>query len=289
MKQARLILGGGSAYGLAHMGVIAAVREHFEISGIVGTSMGAIIGACAAWGIPPEQMLSMAQDISTLELFSPLHLDFSRAGIFDGKAVRKLFAGWVSSANIQDCRIPFVAIAYDLIRKRSILIDKGPLADAMRASSSLPFIFAPHQIGDYLLVDGGVAHPLPLAFAHKVPGDITIAVNVLPPMALKAEVISLKPSRPKERITRYDVFMESLMQNQGFIAVQAATQFKPDIYIDAYHPNLKFTDLKKAATFYEHGFKVANTSLAAYSEADFPTKLKETYEQLKLRLKEAWR
>lgn len=289
MKRARLILGGGSAYGLAHMGVIKAITEQFEISGIVGTSMGAIIGACAAYGIEAPQMLEMAEEISTIELFNPLNLDFTRSGIFDGKAIHKLFAHWTNKARIEDCDIPFIAVAFDLYRQCSILIDKGQLADAMRASSSLPYIFAPHEIGDYLLVDGGVAHPLPLAFAEKVPGEITIAVNVLAPIKQRVESINQSKARKKEKLSRHDVFVQTLMLNQGLIAVQAATEFKPDIYIDAHLPELNFYDLRKAKDFYEHGYRVGKKSLDSYQEPDFGDKLKDTYSQLRKLLGQTWK
>lgn len=289
MKRARLILGGGSAYGLAHMGVIAAITEQFEISGIVGTSMGAIIGACAAYGIEAPQMLEMAEEISTIELFNPLNLDFTRSGIFDGKAIHKLFAHWTNKARIEDCDIPFIAVAFDLYRQCSILIDKGQLADAMRASSSLPYIFAPHEIGDYLLVDGGVAHPLPLAFAEKVPGELTIAVNVLAPIKQRVESINQSRMGKKEKLSRHDVFVQTLMLNQGLIAVQAATEFKPDIYIDAHLPELNFYDLRKARDFYEHGYRVGKKSLDSYQEPDFGDKLKDTYSQLRKLLGQTWK
>ncbi|MCD8478829.1 MAG: patatin-like phospholipase family protein [Candidatus Cloacimonetes bacterium] len=289
MKKARLILGGGSAYGLAHMGVIAAITEQFEISGIVGTSMGAIIGACAAYGIEAPQMLEMAEEISTIELFNPLNLDFTRSGIFDGKAIHKLFAHWTNKARIEDCDIPFIAVAFDLYRQCSILIDKGQLADAMRASSSLPYIFAPHEIGDYLLVDGGVAHPLPLAFAEKVPGELTIAVNVLAPIKQRVESINQSRMGKKEKLSRHDVFVQTLMLNQGLIAVQAATEFKPDIYIDAHLPELSFYDLRKAKDFYEHGYRVGRKSISAYPEPDFGDKLKDTYSQLRKLLGQTWK
>lgn len=289
MKKARLILGGGSAYGLAHMGVIKAITEQFEISGIVGTSMGAIIGACAAYGIEAPQMLEMAEEISTIELFNPLNLDFTRSGIFDGKAIHKLFAHWTNKARIEDCDIPFIAVAFDLYRQCSILIDKGQLADAMRASSSLPYIFAPHEIGDYLLVDGGVAHPLPLAFAEKVPGELTIAVNVLAPIKQRVESINQSRMGKKEKLSRHDVFVQTLMLNQGLIAVQAATEFKPDIYIDAHLPELNFYDLRKARDFYEHGYRVGKKSLDSYQEPDFGDKLKDTYSQLRKLLGQTWK
>ena len=73
MKTAKVILGGGSAYGLAHIGVLKAIQEQYEITGIVGTSMGAIIGALAACKIPPSQMLEMAEKLPTMELFKTPH------------------------------------------------------------------------------------------------------------------------------------------------------------------------------------------------------------------------
>jgi len=280
MKQARLILGGGSAYGLAHIGVIEAVSKEYEISGIVGTSMGAIIGACFACSISPQKMLNLAGDVSTLELFNPLTLDFSRSGIFDGKAITKLFDEWTDSRLIQDADIPYIAVAFDLQRQFTILIDQGTCSEAMRASSSLPFIFAPQEMGDYLFVDGGVAHPLPLAFADKIPGEITIAVNVLPPVSPQAEFYIPSKKTSKEKLNRYDVFLNSLMQNQGFMSIQSIVQYKPDIIIDAHHPKLSFTDLKKAKEFYDFGYDTATKAMQQYSEPGFARMIRGNYEKL---------
>jgi NTE family protein len=280
MKKARLVLGGGSAYGLAHIGVIKAIGEHYDISGIIGTSMGAIVGGCLACGLEAELMLLYAKDVSTVELFNPLNLDFSRSGIFDGKALVKQFEAWTSSRYIEDARIPFIAVAYDLTRQATVLINSGLMADAMRASSSLPFIFAPHAMGDYLFVDGGVSHPLPLAFADKIPGEITIAVNVLPQVANEAEFYKANSSSPKAKIVRYHVFMQSLMQNQGFMAIQSILRDEPDIVIDAHQPKLGFTDLRKADDFFDYGYRQALKAMENYRTPGFASKLRENYEQL---------
>lgn len=284
MKKARLILGGGSAYGLAHIGVIKAVMQHYAISGVVGTSMGAIIGGCLACGTDPDEMLGFAKDVSTMELFNPLNLDFSRSGIFDGRAILKKFEDWTLSWNVEEANIPYVAVAYDLSRQTTVLINSGTMADAMRASSSLPFIFAPHEMGDYLFVDGGVSHPLPTAFKNEVPGEITIAVNVLPHVSNKAEFYLQNKNRPKSRMVRYDIFMQSLMQNQGFMAIQAILRDKPEIVIDAHHGALGFTDLRKADEFFEYGYKKAQKALERHKEPDFAIKLREGYEQLLARI-----
>lgn len=274
MKTARLILGGGSAYGLAHMGVIKAIGEEFEITGVVGTSMGAIVGGCFACSISPEEMLELAQDVSTIELFNPLNLDFSRSGIFDGKAIFRLFEGWTKEREIEDTDIPYIAVAFDLYRERTILIDKGSCAKAMRASSSLPFIFAPVDMGNYLFIDGSVAHPLPLAFADKVTGEITIAVNVLPTVSSEAEFYKPGGKPDRERFNRYDVFMESLMQNQGYMAIQSIVKNEPDIIINAHNSDFGFTDLKKAQEFYDHGYKEAKKAMRQQAEPGFAARLR---------------
>jgi NTE family protein len=283
MRKARLVLGGGSAYGLAHIGVIKAIAKHYEISGVIGTSMGAIIGACFASGMDADEILNSAKDISTLELFSPLTLDFSRSGIFDGKAILRQFEEWTSALLIEEARIPFIAVSYDLSRQITVLIDKGLMADAMRASSSLPFIFAPHELGDYIFVDGGVSHPLPLAFADRVPGELTIAVNVLPHVAKDAEFYQPNENKSKAKMMRYDVFMQSLMQNQGFMAIQAILRHEPDIVIDAHNPDFGFMDLKKAGEFYHYGYQQALKAVHDYKEPGFAAKVREGYEQLLLR------
>lgn len=280
MKKARLILGGGSAFGLAHIGVIKALSEEYEITGIVGTSMGAIVGGAFACSVSPEEMLESALDISTVELFNPLTLDFSRSGIFDGKAVYKLFEKWTQDCAIEDTKIPYIAVAFDLHRQVTILINKGSCAKAMRASSSLPFIFAPVEMGDYLFIDGSVAHPLPLVFADKVPGEITIAVNVLPTVSPDAEFYKPGPKQNKDKFTRYDVFMESLMLNQGYMAIQSIVHNKPDIIINAHQAELGFYDLKKAQDFYDYGYKEAKKVMAGYSEPDFAAKVRQSYEKL---------
>ncbi|MCK9556597.1 MAG: patatin-like phospholipase family protein [Candidatus Cloacimonetes bacterium] len=284
MKKAILILGGGSAYGLAHIGVIKAIKEQYEISSVIGTSMGAIIGGCLACGLEAEEMLGLAEDVSTRELFNPLNLDFSRSGIFDGKTILKKFAEWTDGRRIEDTDIPYIAVAYDLNRQATILIDSGSLADAMRASSSLPFIFAPHAMSDYQFVDGGVSHPLPLAFVDGLPGEITIAVNVLPHVANKAEHYIPSKARTPRKLLHYNVFMQSLMQNQGFMAIQSIINHKPDIIIDAHQPQLGFTDLKKAREFFDFGYEQAVNAFKDHSEPGFALRLRDSYEQLLSRL-----
>lgn len=279
-KDVTLILGGGAAYGLAHIGAIAAIAEHYRITGIIGTSMGAIVGALAAYGKTPHEILEIALDVGTRELFNPLYLDFSRSGIFDGRALLKRFEKWTAGASIEQLKIPYIAVAYDLISRRTILIDKGKTAAAMRASSSLPYIFAPYTWGRYLFVDGGVEHPLPIAFADRLGSRFTIAVNVLPPVFSKAETIDLSPAQPRARLRSHQVFVQSLMHNQSFLSIQALLSYPPDIYIDAHNPKYKLMELDKAAAFYEFGYTAAEQTIQDFKEPGFMETLLKKYQAL---------
>lgn len=284
-KKAKLILAGGSAYGLAHIGVLAAVEQEYEISGIIGTSMGAIVGAMYALGKSPAEILNYALDFSSIDVFHPLDLDFTLSGIYDGKASLKQFGKWTDKQDISSGRIPFIAVAYDLLSRSTILIDKGQYAKAMRASSSLPYIYAPFSYGSYLFVDGGIEHPLPIAFEDRIPGDLIIAVNVLPPLSVKVETINLKGSKTKLKMRSHQVFLQSILQNQGFVAVQSMIHNPPDIVIDAHDANSSVIDISKAQDFYDHGYARASSALEDYQQSDFTTKLIQGYQNLLSKMK----
>ncbi len=271
-KKAVLILGGGAALGLAHVGVIEAVEKRFEICGIIGCSMGAIVGALYACGYSPRQMLGLSEDFSKVEMFNPFNLDLNLSGIFDGKTTLKRFREWTQEKDISSGRVPYIAVAYDLNTRTTILIDKGKFSSAMRASSSVPYIYAPYSYGKYLFVDGGVEQPLPIAFKDMLDKDaICIAVNVLPNVNMQAKSFeaNTKPPEQRSRLKLYQVFLQSAMQNQAFIAMQALINYKPDIIIDAWHKELSVFDFDKAEEFYNYGFKQTLDILLSHSEPGF--------------------
>ena len=274
MKQkARLVLGGGAAFGFAHIGVLDVLQSEFEITGIVGTSMGAIIGGLYAQGKTPQEILELARESGSSLIFNPkqilnrplkLSLDLIK-GMHNKKKVMELLGGLIGPAQVEELPLPFVAVAYDLVSSQTVLIDKGSLAGAMRASSSLPLLFAPHDMGGHLFVDGGVEHPLPLAFADAVPGNLTIAVNVLTPVSPQARRFSNLDTEVEE-MRAPEVAIQSLMQNQGFLAIQASLQYPPDLLIDAYLPGKNMFDLLDVEEFFEHGQKAARASLEAFGQ-----------------------
>ncbi|MBW6514547.1 MAG: patatin-like phospholipase family protein [Candidatus Syntrophosphaera sp.] len=287
-KEAKLILGGGAAYGLAHIGVLEAIAEEYTVTGIVGTSMGAIVGGLYAQGKTPREILELALDSRSALIFNPLVVPALPkilstnllSGLHSQRTVLGLFNKWTGKALIEELPIPFVAVAFDLKQSKTVLIDKGRLADAMRASSSLPLVFPPHRMGKYLFIDGGIEHPLPLAFQSSVPGDITIAVNVLPRVSTHAEKIVLGGEGDKERLWPHQVVIQSVLQNQGYVAIQAMLQNPPDLFIDAHDPDKKMFDLFEARDFYQYGYKAARASLEHFSEPSFMEHLIKGYQGL---------
>jgi NTE family protein len=287
-RKAKLILGGGAAYGLAHIGVLEAISAEFEVTGIVGTSMGAIIGGLYAMGKAPGDILELALDKNTATVFNPswvptrpLKLSYNFFnGLHNPQRIMGLFNLWTGHARIEDMPIPYVAVAYDLNERKTVLIDRGPLASAMRASSSLPLLFAPYEMGNYLFVDGGVEHPLPVAFGDMVPGDLTIAVNVLPPVSTEAEPIELKAPRGPGSLKTHQVVIQAILQNQGFVSIQAMLQRPPDLFIDAHNPQKNMFDLFDVREFYHFGLDAARESLAGSAAPSFMKQMLLRYQAL---------
>jgi NTE family protein len=279
MKQsARVILGGGAAYGLAHIGALQAIEEKYDITGIVGTSMGAMVGALYCIGKTPEQMLDIATRNKNAAMFNPLHLDRTLSGIFDGKKILKLFGEWTNNKDIDDGNLPYAAIAYDLNNRTTVVINQGNLAKAMRASASVPYLFAPFQWNQYSFVDGGVEHPLPLSFADIVPGDITIAVNVLPVVTNEPQIISLDiVPETKSRLRLNEVFMRSVMQSQAYMALHSILDMKPEFVINAWHSESGFLSFDRAEIISELGFKQASAVLATEQLPDAGDKIRLDY------------
>lgn len=205
-----LVLSGGGARGAAHIGILKVLEElRIPVDVIAGTSMGAIVGAFYAAGSSPGEIEAMVSGMSWNEAFRdrpPLEdLSFRRkedsanqlvkfdAGIHDGKLTlpRGLVRGQnlafilksrlIHTAMVTDfdrLRIPFRAVAADIETGEAVVLSAGDLAEAIRASMSIPGVFAPVELGDRLLVDGGIADNLPAGVVRSMGADVLIAVNI---------------------------------------------------------------------------------------------------------------
>lgn len=175
-----LVLGGGTARGFAHIGVIKElVRQQVPIDMIVGTSVGSLIGALYAADGDIGRLEAVARPLKRKDLFDySLTVLFGRMGLAKGEKLAEFVREQIPQTTIEELRIPFAAVATDLKQGRRVVLDKGPLVAAIRASCAIPGIFAPVEHEGRLLVDGLVLENLPVVPAREMGADIVIAVDV---------------------------------------------------------------------------------------------------------------
>ncbi len=174
-----LALGGGGARGLAHIGVLEVLADHgVRVRAVAGTSVGAEIGAFLANGMPVAEMAALATSFDwkqTLQLFLP---DLPSGGLVSGKKVMGFLNRTIGDRLIEHLSLGYVALAVDLETGEQTIFDRGPLVDAVRASISLPAVFAPHRFDGRYYVDGGVVNPVPFDVARERFGGPVLAVAV---------------------------------------------------------------------------------------------------------------
>ncbi len=175
-----LVLGGGAARGFAHVGVIRALeQEKVPIDLIVGTSVGSLIGAIYAYDANSMELEWTAFMLEKDSLFDyGLITAFTGMGVAKGDKLEEFVKSKVPVANIENLKIPFAAVATDLNRGTSVVLDKGSVARAVRASSAIPGVFNPVEYQGRLLVDGGVIDSIPVSVAREKGADIVIAVDI---------------------------------------------------------------------------------------------------------------
>jgi len=176
-KKVTLVLGGGSARGIAHVGVLRVLeRERIPIDRIVGTSMGALIGASYALGIPMKTMEEKAYTFSVNKLLDPT---FRGMGLLAGEKLEGTIRSLIDSKTFADCKIPLSIITTDIESGDEIIHHSGDLVKTIRASCSWPGIFAPVPINGRLLCDGGIKNSVPTKIAREIaPDNYVLAVDV---------------------------------------------------------------------------------------------------------------
>jgi len=174
-----LVLGGGGARGLAHIGILKVLeKNHIPIHLIVGTSMGAFVGGFYAAGTGIALMEELALSVDRTFVAKMLSPSLSTSGLVDGERVRSYLEEFLGDLHIEELRIPFSSVSTDLTTGEEVILSRGPLADAIMASIAIPALFKPVRYEDRYLVDGGLVNPLPVSVAHRLGADVIIAVNI---------------------------------------------------------------------------------------------------------------
>ncbi len=205
--QVGLALGGGAARGLAHLGVLSVLeREHVPIDLVAGTSMGALIGVMYCATPRVDKLIERMNRYFTDPAFTESKIHFLkrseedvgflesvsnvvRRGLIIGSSVTRpsfldredlfeMLRAFVDDRDIRGLAIPMAVVACDLMNARQIVFTRGPVIDAVAASSAVPGAFPPIKVGDVECIDGGVVNMVPVSVVREMGADIVIASNV---------------------------------------------------------------------------------------------------------------
>jgi len=200
--------GGGSARGIAHVGVIRWLEEHrVPIDVAAGTSMGGLVGGAYATGMEPDELQAFITNLNWDQLFGastfayknirrktdarayPSRLEFGlKGGIVPPTALNsgqdvelllgRIAAPYYGIRDFDELPTPFRTVAVDLLSAQPVVMRSGSLADAMRATMSLPLIFPPVEVNGQVLIDGGTMDNVPADIVKAMGADRVIAINV---------------------------------------------------------------------------------------------------------------
>jgi NTE family protein len=180
-KKIGLALGSGAARGLAHIGVLKVLaQEQIPIAAVSGTSIGALIGALYAAGVPVSEMEEIAKSVDWKKIARWVDPRVPVSGLIDGKRITRFFEELLPVRNFSDLNIPLAMLATDVETGESIVLKQGDLLTALRASIAFPGIFSPVNIGDRFLVDGGLCHPVPAHILSTLGATAVIGVCAIP-------------------------------------------------------------------------------------------------------------
>ena len=175
-KRLGLVLGGGSARGYAHIGVLKVLeREGIPIDLIAGTSMGSLIGAHYACGFRPSELEEMALATKKRHIAS---LSFSKKALLSTRKIRRILDRGIGDRTFQDLNLPLSVVAMDILTGEEVIINTGSVKEAVLASISIGGVFPPIQTNDRLLIDGGPINQVPVSVVRNMGADIVIAVDV---------------------------------------------------------------------------------------------------------------
>jgi NTE family protein len=256
VKNIALVLSGGGARGMAHIGVIEALEEEgYSITSVAGSSIGSLIGGVYLSGKLPE-FEEWVMGISKFDIIRLMDFAVSKNGFIKGEKVFKELKKFIGDQNIEDLDRPYAAIAVDLRNHREIIFTKGKLVKAIRASVSIPTVLRPARYHDLDLVDGGVLNPLPLNSVHRNGSDLLVGVDLnadipydfLFKQHVKVdsveqstyektiEFINKKWSKyfhkdKKKSIGYFDLITQSIYTMQMKLTQLAIEKYKPDLVI----------------------------------------------------------
>lgn len=282
-KQVSLVLSSGGARGVAHIGVIEELeKQGFKINSIAGTSMGALVGGMYATGkldVYKKWMCSLDK----MDVFNLVDFTINTSGIVKGDKIIKEMKKMIPDINIEDLKIPYSAVATDVLTEQEIVFTSGSLYEAIRASISIPSVFVPFKLNNWQLIDGGILNPIPINRVEHNPADLLIVVDVnaripLPEKKETVEKIDLKsqskylnaiykkinhiiPKNNKDHVGYFNLLNKTSSIMLHKISELTLQQYQPDITINVSKQAFGTFDFYKSEEIIETGRNAAYVAI----------------------------
>ncbi|MFK7950407.1 MAG: patatin-like phospholipase family protein [Saprospiraceae bacterium] len=294
MKKITLVLSGGGARGIAHIGVIEELENRgFEVASIAGTSMGALVGGVYALGKLPE-FKDWLLALDKKETFRLLDFTFSKQGLIKADRVLERMKAFMPNERIEDLPIKFTVTATDIMNKEEVVFKDGLLFDAIRASIAVPSVITPVETENRILVDGGVINNLPIGNAIRTDDDILVAVTVnarIPAINTKKSKREKKAKETrykrkvkvlqdyfkiskakdkKSKIGYFNILINSYDMMLNRLQMDTVRLHNPDIFIEVPHSTCSLFDFYRAEELVDIG-----RYIAAYTIDEYEKKVKK--------------
>ena len=287
MKKISLVLSGGGARGIAHVGVLEEIeKQGYEIHSITGTSMGAVVGGIYAAG-KIKEFKEWILDLNKIDIFKLVDFTLFNSGFIKGDKVFNELSTFIEDNQIQNLPIKFSATATDLVTRKEVLFTEGSLYNAMRASIAIPNVLTPVKNEGSILVDGGVVNNIPINHAQRIDNDLLIAVNVNANIPLPEK----KENEDNERqfyyqslLKKFNISLDKLISNDkknklGYFDIMnnsfeimreqlvklSLENNPPDILIETPRDICNIYDFYKADELIEMGHKATIKSIKNYT------------------------
>ena len=277
MKNVALVLGSGGARGLAHIGAIEAIEERgYTITSIAGCSMGSIIaGMYAAGQLAEAKKWFLRVDKQLILRMIDINL-LSVNSLVKGQRIIQELETVVPDRPIEELNIPCAIVASDMQNTEEVIFRTGSLFEAVRASISIPLFFEPVQMGNRLLIDGGILNPLPLHTIQRTEGDILVAMDISGKDAMpedEAQNVPFKiletPMAKVQQLKRINFF--SILDRMSDMQIQQNTMLEcrltpPDVHAVMRQYAYNTFDFDKAEEIIAQGHELMTQALIEYEK-----------------------
>ncbi len=274
-RKVGLALSGGSALGMAHIGVIKALQEQaIPIDFVSGTSAGALVAAAVAFEVPLNKMIEVSKKLNwkNISVFG-----YSKMGLNSNKPLEEIVEEMVGKEKIENARLPLAIVATDIDTGEEIVFREGSVAKAVMASTCIPGFYTPVEIKGKRFVDGGLVENLPLSPLEAMGAKIKIGVNLeshkkfrkvknvldviknsytimMKPQSLflekKSEIILIKPRLEKFQASDFEK-IEDLMQAGYDAALLAIPKIKKQLTKKIFVPKSFFQKIADFLFFWK--------------------------------------